>query len=364
MTLRHHNQNFYFRFSVSVYPNGVNKETEGWLVVLADVKIPENEPRPRDYGILSYLVSVIDIEGNSRFPRSFVEIPSEKDDRYLKYLERSLILNRKDEFLTKSKLTVRCDIHFYFDTVSEELAQGSLEDFLRPVPKESHYRGEPKLALMCDVFNQDLRDAFELFDFTHQILNFSPSLELRRRFGFNGFLNMSSCDSSDSEEDMTDILEHVWIFDTQTVRFLISLEEGQDGLGARLLKASPVIERMVNAPMKERLEKRIQFPGVTSRTFQIVLFFLEKGRLPASPNRDFLGVYEFSHSYEMEELQRKCAEKMVKSVEFSTEELKRAADDYSDEYLTELLALRRNVCENLEQQRFRIYEKLNSDCYI
>ncbi|GBM66935.1 hypothetical protein AVEN_211289-1 [Araneus ventricosus] len=365
MKLRRYNQNFKFRFLVSVFPNGVNKETEGWLVVLRDVRIPKHEPRPRDYGILSHTVSVIDTEGNSRLPRSFVEIPSEEDERFPKYLERSLIFNRKDEFLSEGVLTVRCDIHFYINTIfSEGFIHRILKDFLSSIPQEFCYKNEAQTGDADDIYKRDPRDAFTVYDFTHRILTLPPSHESRRRFGIYSISSKESSFGSDSEEDMADILEHVWIFDTETVRFLVSLDELQDGVGARLLKASPVIRRMVNAPMKERLEKHIHFRDVSSRTFIIVLFFLEKGTLPASPNRDFLGVYKFSHFHEMEVLQRKCAEEMVKSVEFSTEELKRTADDYSDEYLTELLVSRWHEYEDSEQPRFRMYERLNSDSYI
>ncbi|CAL1300858.1 unnamed protein product [Larinioides sclopetarius] len=368
MKLRRFNQNFKFRFLVSVFPDGVNEETEGWLVVLRDVRIPKHEPRPRDYGILSYTVSVIDIEGNSRLPRSFVEIPSEKDEKYPKYLERSLILSRKDEFLSQGVLTVRCDIHFYISTVfSEGLIHRILKDFLSSIPQEFCYKDEAQTEEPHDVSKRDkrdLRDAFTIFDFSHQILTLPPSHKLRRRFGVYGVSSTASSLSSDSGEENPDISEDVWIFDTETTRFLLSLDELQDGVGARLLNTSPVIRRMVNAPMKERLEKRIHFPDISSRTFIIVLFFLEKGTLFTSPNRDFLGVYKFSHFYEMEALHRKCAEEMVKSVEFSTEELKRIAEDYSDEYLSELLVSRWHDYEDSEQPSSRVYERLNSDSYI
>ncbi|GBN09322.1 hypothetical protein AVEN_88036-1 [Araneus ventricosus] len=365
MKLRHSNQRFKFRFLVSVFPYGVNKETEGWLVVLPDVRIPKHEPRPRDYGILSCTVSVIDTEGNSRLPRSFVEIPSEKDDSFPKYFERSLFLSRKDEFLSGSILTLRCDIHFYLNTVFREgLIHRILKDFLRPIPQEFCYKNEAQTGDPDDISKRDLSDAFTVFDFTHQVLTLPPFHESRRRFGVFGNPVSLSSFCSDSKEDSTDILEQVWIFDTETVRFLVSLDERQDGVGVRLLKASPVIRRMVNAPMKERREKRIHFPNITSRTFIIVLFFLEKGMLPTSENRDFLDVYKFSHFHEMEVLQRKCAEAMVKSLVFPTEELKKTADNYSDEYLSKLLESRRLDYENLEQPRLKMDDRPDSDCYI
>ncbi|GBM66934.1 hypothetical protein AVEN_211288-1 [Araneus ventricosus] len=362
MKLRRYNQQFKFRFSVSVYPNGVNRETEGWLVVLPDVMIPKHKQWPQDYGILSCTVSVIDIEGNPTLPRSFEEIPSEEDDRYPKYLERSLILNRKDEFLSEGVLSVCCDIHFYFNTIfSKSLTRWVLTC---SIPWEFYFKNGADPEDTHDISKRDPSDSFRIFDFTHQILTLPPSHESRRRFGIYGISSTKSSFSSDSVEDMTDILEHVWIFDTETDRIFVSLDEQQDGVGSRLLKASPVIERMVNAPMKERLKKRIHFPDVSTQIFLTVLSFLENGILPTSPDLDTLGVYRFSHFHRMEELQRKCAEEMVKGFEFSTEELKRTADDYSDEYLSEMLVSRWRDYEDSGQPIFRIHERLNFDCYI
>ncbi|CAL1300861.1 unnamed protein product [Larinioides sclopetarius] len=365
MKLKHSNQRFKFRFLVTVFPYGVNKETEGWLVVLPDVRIPKNEPRPRDYGILSCTVSVIDVEGNSRLPRSFVEIPSERDENFPKYLERSLILRRKDEFLSGDILTLCCDIHFYLNTVfRESLIHRILKDFLRPVPQEFFYKDESQTKDPHDIYKRDLTNAFTVFDFTYKILTLPPSHELRKRYGvFGNPVSLSSFDSH-LKEDNTDSLEHVWIFDTETVRILLSLDERQDSIGVRLLKANPVIRRMVNAPMKERLEKLIRFPDTTSRTFIIVLYFLDKGILPPSENRDFLDVYKFSNFHEMEVLQRKCAKAMVKSQAFPTEELKRIAENYSDEYLLKLLQSRRLDYENLELSRLKVNDRPDFECYI
>ncbi|GBM66930.1 hypothetical protein AVEN_211284-1 [Araneus ventricosus] len=57
-------------FFVSVHLDGANKETEDCLAVLATVEMPRYLILHNV--VLSWIVSIIDIDGNSRLPQSFV----------------------------------------------------------------------------------------------------------------------------------------------------------------------------------------------------------------------------------------------------------------------------------------------------
>ncbi|GBO01976.1 hypothetical protein AVEN_273697-1 [Araneus ventricosus] len=352
---------------VSVFPDGFDKETEGWVVILTQLSRYIDGIWPRDYPVFWCTVSVIDIEGNSRFPRSFERdydlirkmlSLNVRDLSHAKYLERSLILNRADELLPEDVLTLRFDFYFDYDTFCRpDMTNKIYSDFLFSVPNSSYFKNEDETGNPNDISMNDSRDT--LSDFMSRIRTLPQFDESRKSFGIYGIPPASSSISSDS-------LEHVWMFDTHDGRFLLSLDKRQDSVGTRLLKASPVIEKLVRTPMKEQREKRIEFPEVGRETLKNVLFFLEKGMLRTAVFVELVDAYKFSHLYEMEALRRKCAEEMVKKLEYPTnfEEVERIADSYSDEYLSELLDSRRHENENLEQPLFKMEDIPNSDCYI
>ncbi|GBO03483.1 hypothetical protein AVEN_54450-1 [Araneus ventricosus] len=86
-------------------------------------------------------------------------------------------------------------------------------------------------------------------------------------------------------------------------RFLLSLNERQDSVGARFLKASSLIRQCVEVPLKGQQVNRLELLNVGSETFKVVLFFLASGTLPNFQFSVLGNVYKFSHLFEMEELQ-------------------------------------------------------------
>ncbi|GBM66939.1 hypothetical protein AVEN_211292-1 [Araneus ventricosus] len=422
--LRYSHKNLEFGFYVAVYPNGLNKETEGWLTVFPEVRLYDSRNQSAHCGVISGTVSITDIEGNSRFPRSFqryyakeriFHMPGDiayffpeklyqemltREDELLKYLERSFILNRADEFLSEGVLTVRCDFCSDLNAIVSWIASEPLYT-ARVVREPFKFSlcsiNKAQTGALNDTLKANFNNVCLVFDFTFQVLTLpqfhesrkrfdvygippeSPMLssdskeesvltlpqyhESRKRFGVYGIPPEPSSLSSKSKEISTDELEHIWMFgfvDNICQRFLLSLDERQDSLGTRLLQSSPVIRRMVNTDMRERRENCIELPNVKGKTFQRVLLFLVNGRLNYLQCDEVLDVYEFSHFFEMIDLQRICVETIVKAYEF--EEVERIIDLYSDEYLSGLLESRR--LGKLEEPLFKMEDIPNSDCYI
>ncbi|GBN66212.1 hypothetical protein AVEN_186352-1 [Araneus ventricosus] len=343
-----------------IYSKRADENTEGWLVVYPNVDVSDAICILKRR-IVSCVVSIIDVEGKSRFSKTFVIIyPSLGDYRDARYLERSFILDRADELLPEGVLTMRCEFHFTWsgletswetfrcDVETEPSWPSSqppplsatLKGFLSKIPQSFYFRNGAEA--------EDSSDIFTLFDFSNRVFTLAQSHQSKERFGVDGIPPASSTLSSDSKEESSDAWEHIWIFDTHPNRFLLSLEEREDNVGFQLLEASPVIRRMVNTDMRENSEKRVYFPEVDSRTFIIVLYFLENKKIPPSTFRELVDVYQFSYMYAMEGLQQKCSEEMVRSIEFpdDLEELKRMASLYDDQYLSSLLDSRWREFEN------------------
>ncbi|CAL1300862.1 unnamed protein product [Larinioides sclopetarius] len=355
-------------FSASVYTNRVelrsfhrrNENTDGekngkWLEFLPSVFGGNYRFRPGDPSILSCTVSVIDIEGNSRCPKTFQNNLSEGDGAHSKYQEISYFLERVDELLPRGVLTLRCEFSFHFSPRKE--VTNDIVDFLSSIPRSGAFNNRAEIEHPCD--------GFTLYDFTFRIVTLPLFHESRMRFGVHGVPPALPSTCSDSEENSTDTMTDVWIFDTPFSRFLLDLDERQDSIGVRLLKASPVIRRMVNTAMKERREKRILFPDIEDWTFKLVLYFLEKKAFPTSTSREFMNVYKFSHEYLMEEMNQKSAEELTKSLKSSNdlEMLEEFVNFYSDEYLSTLFESRRQEFEDLQQSRLRLVDIPYSDCY-
>ncbi|XP_055940504.1 uncharacterized protein LOC129971059 [Argiope bruennichi] len=345
-------EDFHFFISASVFPNGTDKETEGWLVVLPNIifnrkcSMFSNTRLFQDDCFLSGTVSIIDVQGDSRLPRYFEKPPSKVPSTGTKYLKKSLILNRADELLNEGILTLLCDIEsewngitvFCANIVDGGMEQQSLTDFLFWIPQALHRKN--------DIDTEGHGDTFRVYNLTSQIFTSSMPHDLNMYFDTDGispvvkFLNSVR----HSNEDNTDVKECIWIFDTYPDKFCLSLSEHQENVGARLLKSCPVIRLCVNTPMKEQHEKCIDFSHVDSQTFKIVLYYLEKGSFPNSSFQNILNVYKFSHMYLMERLQKKCAEFMAKRLgNFQKSrklfshmylKLKNIADAYSDDYLS------------------------------
>ncbi|GBM66928.1 hypothetical protein AVEN_211283-1 [Araneus ventricosus] len=225
-----------------------------------------------------------------------------------------------------------------------------LEDFFRSIPQIVCFKNDAETG--------DSSDTSTVFDFTSQNLT-SPGFDL------GSF-------SSESKENGTYISEHVWIFDAHPDRFLLSLDERQDTVGARFLKASSLIRQCVEVPLKGQQENRIEFPNVDSETFKVVLSFLVTGTLPIVEFGALKKLYKFSQLYEMEDLQRRCAEEML--VPFKTvhlvpntlgsheeKELEGIADTYSD--IRYLLKTNVNDFDN-DLPLLLIDDRSNYDCYI
>ncbi|KAF8789860.1 hypothetical protein HNY73_007769 [Argiope bruennichi] len=322
----------------AVYPNGIDEETEGWLVVLPDVDVKAGRIPVND--VLSWIVSVIDVEGNPTLPRSFEGHYG--DFQHEKYLERSFILDRADELLADGALTLHCDIYFAWNGDKD------------------------KARIENGSETENSNDAYTIYDFTHQILTLPQFHELRKSFGVHGIAPSFSWPSSRSEPNSKDILEHVWTIDTHPDRFLLFLDEKRENVGSRLMKASPFITRCASTPLKK--EKRIELCNVDSETFVKILFFIEKGMLPPSKFDELVHVYKISHLCGMKELQEKCSEQLVKSLEFPTdfEELERIAYLYSDEHLSTLLDIscEEDVYPLLFGRRLDVDGRLDSKCYI
>ncbi|GBN75693.1 hypothetical protein AVEN_169096-1 [Araneus ventricosus] len=365
------NQDYGITFSVSVCPDGVNKKTEGWLIVQPDIE--ENKGFVSLHNaVSSMIVSIIDTDGHSRLPKSFhidydTEILQNEQLSYAKYLERSFILSRADEFLPEDVLTLRCDISLTCSGVSpscppESFREWPFRAFFRSIPRRVCFENGAETA--------DPSGTFTVFDFTSRVITSSEFHKLIMEFGCT--LSYDTLFSSESKEGIT---EHVWTFDARPDRFLLSLDERQDSVGARFLKASSLIRQCVEVPLKGQQENRIELPNVDGETFKIVLFFLASGTLPNFEFGALVNVYKFAHLYEMEELLRRCAEYLTKYLETETylekdlsdfEELERIANLYSDKYLSELLESRRREYENLERdlRPLRMDDSAYSHCYI
>ncbi|GBO28885.1 hypothetical protein AVEN_20092-1, partial [Araneus ventricosus] len=264
------------------------------------------------------------------------------------YLERSFILGRADELLPEGVLTLRCDIYFSWSVVSPSYPSGRIndrqtspfEDFLRVIPQRVCFRSDAETG--------DPSKTFIVFDFTSRAITSSEFQQVFMELGCNGSYDemFIIC----SKQDGPDISEHVWIFDVRPDKFILSLDERKDTVGARLLKASSLIRHCVEVPLKGQQENYLELPNVDSETLKVVLFFLASGTLPNSEFGELKKVYKFSHLFEMEELQRRCATCIAESIEHESvfeKEVKRIADLHSDEYLSELLEARRR--ENLKR---------------
>ncbi|GBL93531.1 hypothetical protein AVEN_59718-1 [Araneus ventricosus] len=357
-------EHFDFLFSALVLPNGNCTENDGWVVVLI------NETMHflsflHDDDLLTWTVSVIDIEGNSRLPISFTKSPFARTDLSdLKYLERSFILNQADELLPDDVLTLRFDISYIFTWCKSLVVEGDIT----PISTYFYYNyflfSTPNAICVQDGVDCSKNEVSidiqtcnqKVFDFTSQVLTLPQFHDLRKRFGVYG-VSPWPCNLTSVSKD--NIFEHVWIFDTDPDRFLISLDGQEDDLGPRLLKASSVIRHCVHSPMKEQSQRRIQLSNVKSETFRFVLFYLTKGTLFFPDFHKLLDVYEMSHFYEMKDLQQKCAEHLVALFRIPTvvDQKKVIADLYSDEYLLNLLRRRWSESQILE-------EKPNFQCFI
>ncbi|GBM41794.1 hypothetical protein AVEN_92012-1 [Araneus ventricosus] len=365
-----------FHFLASAHPDGIDKNTKSSIVVLLYEMLHSQNSLHYD-DILTWTLSIIDIEGNLRLPRSFIKFPfrerlSSSYFREVKYLKRSLILNQADEFLPDGVLTLHCDISYTWNsrasrndyqlsdldliaTKTSLAAELYLNDFLYSIPTVMcHRNGGNNMTDSSAIPTPTLR----IFDLSFQIFTLPKFHELRKRFGVYGISPALSHLNLEPEKDTQNIMEHIWIFDTDPDKFLISLDRGKNSLGTQLMEASAVIKRCVNAPMKEQHEKRIVFSNVKSHTFTIVLYYLRSRALIFSNFCELVDVYEMSHLYEMKELQQKCVEHMVTS--FNTpnvvEQLDRIANLYSDEYLSKLL---HSLCHEYQNGRQIPLSKMN-----
>ncbi|GBN09324.1 hypothetical protein AVEN_88038-1 [Araneus ventricosus] len=239
--------------SVFAFPNGADKNTEGWLVVLPDVYLTCIH-RPMN-SALSWIVSIIDIEGNSRFPQSFerdggrggtLEVPPDADFSHTKYLERSFILSRADEFLLDGVLTLRCDIYLSWSGVSLGHPSRRFYDRQRSPFKKFFDSLPQRVCFQNDAEKGDPSDTFTLFDLTSKILTSPQFQDFIERFGFYGGSLKLPLPASESKEDITAILEHVWIFDARPDKFILSLDDRKDTVGTRLLRASS-LDNLYNA---------------------------------------------------------------------------------------------------------------------
>ncbi|XP_055926096.1 uncharacterized protein LOC129957672 [Argiope bruennichi] len=357
----------------AVYPNGVDADTEGWVVVLPDVDVspgwnPENE-------MLSWIVSIIDNTGTPKIPRSFEECHFDGDFQHEKYLDKSFILSRADEFLAEGVLTLRCDIYFTWNDNRDDWS-GCTYEYMKMKKEQlkllnGFLHTIPKATVDTSAETGHSGEAYKIYDFTHRILTLPQFDEVRKAFGIYGIapsFTRSRSKSKQNSPEIWDIWEHVWIFDIFPDRFFLLLDENQESVGSSLMKASPVLRRCLNTPMKEKRDKRIELYHVKSRAFLMILFFLEKGMLPPAQFDELVDVYKISHLYEMKELQQKCAQQLVKSLVFPTdfEELLRIAYLYSDEYLSTILdsSCVEDVCPFLFDWRLNIEDRLDFACYI
>ncbi|GBN09330.1 hypothetical protein AVEN_88044-1 [Araneus ventricosus] len=415
--IQHSDRDFNAWFSALTSPNGFDKDSEGWLVVRPYVTAMQGSYRPQN-SIVSWTVSVTDIEGNTRFPRSFTQNLS-KDITDAKYLERSFILNRADEFLPEGVLTVNCYICFEWYNFAPSLAPENHSkiakritpdvpsgdrEFVKNDADSKTFEYAVYFLMFEPLPKYEFIEVFEIYEFSNLYGMEAVQRKIAELFTRDvpsGYRELAKNDpeTGDPIDDYVDfvmknkILTQVvylaesgkvfaiydppssegghpkaWTFETRTESFNVILDDQRNSIGTRLLEASLVIRRCVNAPMKERREKRIKLPTVDSQTFEKVCYFVVNETLPKFEFDDLFEIYKFSHLYEMEALQRNCAEDIMNSLEHETDfkELQKLADFYSDEYLSELLYMRRHGDENLERDspHFRMDDRPHSDCYV
>ncbi|CAL1300859.1 unnamed protein product [Larinioides sclopetarius] len=317
-------------FSVSVFPDGVNKGTEGWLVILPNVKFKGQISFHNT--VLSWIVSIIDANETSIIPRLFTKIEydkeihagnlSDRDLSHAKYLKRSYILNQKDEFLTEGVLTLRCKIFLSWYGVLLKFPRWRMQN------KQRSSFGE-RFSSMFQLNRSN--NSYEVNTFT--VSDVASDLSQGKP-------------PSESIEGSTDNTENIWTFVTSTDKFRLSLDKRKNTAGFRLQETSPVMESHVKVAIEERKEKRIEIPSLDSETFRIILFFLMYEVLYEFGFYQLINVYKFSYLFEMENLQRRCAEELVKDVKPESlleKELDGIANIYSDKYLSEILHNRRRT---------------------
>ncbi|CAL1285340.1 unnamed protein product [Larinioides sclopetarius] len=363
-----------FFYNVGVFAG----DTDGWLAVFPEVKIYlKAENRYFNPKHLWWTASIIDTEGNPRFPQYFEKYPKVNDDqtnelREAKYLEKSFILNRADDLLSEDILLLRCDIRFDIDVVQEVWTNRihQIDDidfvcFIRTIPLE--ICADPNRKHLFAVFN--LTSQYLLFpghfrfgihdisrwiktDLTSEVVDIAP---------FSWSINL------ESTEDSTDNMEDIWILDTDPDRFLVSTTRRPGNLGRFLIASSPVLRQCINTPMREQGEKRIDLSTVDSKIIRMVLYFLQSGRLPKCKFHELVEIYEFSHLYLMENLQLRSAKYMVEGCDDMSllEEIKSIANFNSDSYLLNLLEKRRRELETDEpENQDTMEDRPGSDCYI
>ncbi|CAL1297510.1 unnamed protein product [Larinioides sclopetarius] len=331
----------------------------GWLAVSPEVKIFHEEAWDI-YFIPNYLwwtVSIIDTKGHSRFPQYFEKYPDKDEDetdelREAKYLEKSFILDRADELLSEDVLSLRCDIHFDLDVIQEIWASSEQKfndvdffSFVRKILWKLYFTPDDH----AEFRYKDLKivRVLKVHDLTFQNLTLPESYP----FGVHDISPDPKSISSESGEDIADILKDVWMFDTNPDRFLLSITRRPGNLGRFLIASSPVIRRCIDTPMREQGEKRIQLSNVDGLIFTMVLYFLKCGRIPRCKFDELVEIYEFSHFYLMENLQFRSAKCMAEKCDSISllEEIKSMADLNSDEYLLKLLDRRRRELEELSR---------------
>ncbi|GFQ90005.1 uncharacterized protein TNCT_369821 [Trichonephila clavata] len=117
-----------------------------------------------------------------------------------------------------------------------------------------------------------------------------------------------------SNEDSDNAVQNKWNLDIETmdgVKFAIPFEDGKETFGSKLVTCSPIFKTMLKHPMKEKLHKMVKLGDIDCHTFINFLIYLKSGWLLAESFSEITDLYEMADKYDIKDLMRTCAERMV-----------------------------------------------------
>ncbi|GIX83420.1 BTB domain-containing protein [Caerostris extrusa] len=125
--------------------------------------------------------------------------------------------------------------------------------------------------------------------------------------------------------------------------FNIPFESGKKTLGSKLVESSPVFERMLINPMREKFEKKVILHDVHFEIFLKFLNFIQFGQLNFSKEFEVYYMYEFADEYQVSDLMRASADGMRPYMTMqNNERIEMLAYLHSDSYLKGLVDFFKN----------------------
>ncbi|GFX86655.1 uncharacterized protein TNCV_1408541 [Trichonephila clavipes] len=159
------------------------------------------------------------------------------------------------------------------------------------------------------------------------------------------------------EEDSENDNKNEWYLNVETmdrVQFAIPFENSKETLGSKLVACSPVFEAMLQHPMQERSEKKVEIPDIHSQTFISFLKYLKSGDFIDESLSDVFDLYELADKYFIKTLINVCANTMVPYFLLENiDAVEMLANMHSDDYLLQLVEFfkNKNITSDVSHQK-------------